>query len=201
LICLAFLAGIAGSFIHAGQSYSSYLGNRTFKASWTAWYLLRPWIGGVLGLSLFFAVRAGFVTGQDAVNPYAVVALGLLGGWFSKTTSDKLQEVFETLFKTNADRERADKLDGGLPVLERIEPATLAAGQNDITLHGKNFLDGAKLRIGGAELPTQFVSSSQLKASLAALAPRPAAGTSVQVQVLNPDGAERVSTGQQLTFQ
>ena len=110
LVVLALLAGIAGSFLHAGQSLITFIGNGSFKASWTAWYFLRPWIGGVLGFSLYFALRAGLISGAQGVNPYGVIALGLLGGWFSKTTTDKLQEVFSTLFKTNEDENRKDKL-------------------------------------------------------------------------------------------
>jgi hypothetical protein len=113
LILLAILAGIVGSFLSAAQSLSSYVGNGTFVSSWTIWYVLRPWIGGILGLSIYFAFRAGLVAGASAVNPHGVVALGILGGWFSKTTTDKLKEVFETMFKTDADKERGDKLKPG----------------------------------------------------------------------------------------
>jgi hypothetical protein len=94
LLLLAFLAGITGSFLHAAQSLSSYVGNGEFKTTWAAWYFLRPWIGGILGFAIYFVFRAGLVAGANAMNPYGVVALGLLGGWFSKTTTDKLQEVF-----------------------------------------------------------------------------------------------------------
>ncbi|MDX1639832.1 MAG: hypothetical protein R3281_17865 [Balneolaceae bacterium] len=109
-LIIATLAGIAGSFIHAAQSLSSYIGNQMFKASWTAWYFLRPWIGGILGFAIYFAFRAGLIAGTGTVNPYGVLAIGLLGGWFSKTTTDKLQEVFETLFKTQEDDKRKHKL-------------------------------------------------------------------------------------------
>ncbi|MGJ8654497.1 MAG: hypothetical protein ACSHX8_14650 [Opitutaceae bacterium] len=110
LIIVSILSGIAGSFIAAAQSLSSYLGNGTFKPSWTVWYFLRPWIGGMLGLAIFFTFRAGLVASVDAVNPYGVAALGLLGGWFSKSATDKLREVFETLFDSDADEEREDSL-------------------------------------------------------------------------------------------
>jgi hypothetical protein len=112
LLLLALLAGVAGSFLHAAQSLCSYIGNAEFKASWAAWYFMRPWIGGILGFAIYFAFRAGLITGPGAVNPYGVLALGLLGGWFSKITTDKLQEVFETLFKTNLDEQRKNKLRG-----------------------------------------------------------------------------------------
>jgi hypothetical protein len=119
LIMLAFLSGLAGSFLHAAQSLASYIGNDQFKRSWASWYFLRPWIGGILGFTIYFAFRAGLVSAPGGVNPFGVVALGALGGWFSKTTTDKLQEVFETLFKTEEDRNRKDKLQAG--TTERVE--------------------------------------------------------------------------------
>ena len=98
MLAPAFAAGVAGSFLHAAQSLATYLGNGVFKASWTAWYFLRPWIGGVLGFAIFFVIRAGLIggSGVQSVNPYGLIAVALLGGWFSKTTTDKLQEVFES---------------------------------------------------------------------------------------------------------
>jgi len=111
LVMLAFFAGLAGSFLHAAQSLSSYLGNQSFKASWGTWYFLRPWIGGILGVAIYIVFRAGLIAGATAANPYGIAALGILGGWFSKTTTDKLQEVFETLFKTDEDAKRKHKLD------------------------------------------------------------------------------------------
>src|SRR5262245_18366787 len=111
LLAQAALAGIVGSFLHAAQSLTSYVGNDTFKMSWASWYLMRPWIGSILALAMALAAHAGLVgAGGGGANIYGITAIGLLGGWFSKTTTDKLQEVFTTLFKTDADRERADKL-------------------------------------------------------------------------------------------
>ena len=107
---IALFSGICGSFLHAAQSLSSYLGNQKFIASWAVWFLVRPIIGGILALAIFLTLKAGLLGTIDAVNPYGVTAISLLGGWFSKTTTDKLQEVFEVLFKTNADSQRVNKL-------------------------------------------------------------------------------------------
>jgi len=52
--------------------------------------------------------QSSFANGQ--INLFGVIALALMGEWFSKTTSDKLQEVFSTLFSSDADKERTDKL-------------------------------------------------------------------------------------------
>lgn len=108
LMLIAMLSGVAGSFISAAQSLSAYIGNDSFKRSWAMWYLLRPWIGGVLGLAIFFSFRAGLVSSVEAVSPYGVAAIGLLGGWFSKSATDKLEEVFDVLFATDADDNRED---------------------------------------------------------------------------------------------
>ena len=53
---MAFLAGILGSFMHAGQSFAKYVGNEQLTSSWACWYILRPPVGGVLGL--LFSLRA-----------------------------------------------------------------------------------------------------------------------------------------------
>jgi len=42
------------------------------------------------------------------MNPYGVTAINLLGGWFLKTTTGKLQEVL--LFKANADSQSVHTL-------------------------------------------------------------------------------------------
>lgn len=194
LIALAALAGVAGSFLHAAQSLSSYIGNRAFRASWAVWYFLRPWIGGVLGFAIYFAFRAGLVSGTDGVNSYGVVALGLLGGWFSKTTTDKLQEVFETLFKTNEDRKRKDKLHmAGKPVIDAVVPSPVPGAQPDITVIGRHFMDGCTVFVGGQEIDTAFVSETELQVVLDQLVQRPSGGAQVVLRVRNPEGAESLS--------
>jgi hypothetical protein len=44
------------------------------------------------------------------VNPYGMVALAGLVGMFTKQATDKLSEVFSTLFKTDREKELKDKL-------------------------------------------------------------------------------------------
>ena len=65
LAYLAFLAGMIGSFIHTTQSLATFMGNRNFFSSWIAWYYLRPWIGGVLGLTLYFVLAGGLISGME----------------------------------------------------------------------------------------------------------------------------------------
>ena len=200
LIILAFLAGIAGSFLHAAQSLSSYLGNTEFKGSWTSWYFLRPWVGGILGLVIYFAFRAGLIAGASVVNPYGVVAIGLLGGWFSKTTTDKMQEVFETLFKTDGDRQRKDKLtEYDRPVIDRFEPESITE-ESVVLIYGLHFMEGSQVILDGEEVETEFIDETQLKISIGQPEARPQSDREILVQIKNPEGIEPISKGKKILF-
>ncbi|HVO89818.1 MAG TPA: hypothetical protein VMV45_14850, partial [Casimicrobiaceae bacterium] len=137
LILLVLCAGALGSFIHAGTSFVDYIGNRAFVRSWLWWYLLRPFIGAVLALLIYFVIRGGFVTGTGLpaeaasaasfINPFGIAALAGLSGLFSKQATDKLNEVFSTLFRAapgEGDTKRADKLQSGVSAakLGALEP-------------------------------------------------------------------------------
>ena len=112
-LLIAVLSGALGSYIHAATSFVDFIGNRKFVSSWTWWYLLRPFIGIALALLIYFAVRGGLVsasTGAAGLSPYGIAAIAGMSGLFSKQATDKLREVFETLFKTDHPPERSDKL-------------------------------------------------------------------------------------------
>ena len=113
LLLITILTGALGSYIHAATSFVDFIGNRQFVKSWTWWYLLRPFIGVALALLVYFATRGGLIsgsTGANGINPYGIAALSGMEGLFSKQATDKLREVFETLFKTDHPPLRNDKL-------------------------------------------------------------------------------------------
>ncbi|BCX47479.1 conserved hypothetical protein [Haloferula helveola] len=201
---LAFFSGVAGSFIHAAQSLASYLGNESFKRSWIPWYLLRPWIGGALGFAVFVVFSAGLVgasaMSDGAINHYGIIALGFLGGWFSKTTSDKLQEVFETLFKTNADAQRNDKLDNVQPEIESCDPLPVPKNATKLRIKGRGFQEGAKAIIDGKELTISFFSDDKLTIELSNL-DRPASPKTLHLHIENPKGSERLSKPFKIPFE
>jgi hypothetical protein len=122
------LAGAFGSYVHAATSFVTYVGNRTLRASWTWWYLLRPVLGMVLAVIFYFVVRGGLLSAGAAaseVSPFGIAAVAGLVGMFSKQATDKLQEVFDNLFRTKAgegDDQRRDKLTGGMSVTEKMIP-------------------------------------------------------------------------------
>lgn len=112
---LIVFSGLVGSCIHVLTSLATFVGNRTFVKSWTLWYLVRPFIGAGVAFLIISVIWGGIaVTGQgfNGSNPYQLVAVAGLAGMFSKTASDKLQEVFEHLFKTKANDDRRDSVHG-----------------------------------------------------------------------------------------
>lgn len=202
LILLAILAGALGSYLHAAQSFAAYVGNRTAKRSWVWWYLLRAPIGASLGVLFYFVVRAGLTTGvTDAVSAYGVVAFSALAGMFSKQATDKLAEVFDTLFKTQQPAEYKDKLAHATPTITSVTPSPVPSGTTDVTLTvaGTGFEQGAAVQMQDTKLPTEFKSATELTAVITA-ASRPGPNTEVDIVVVNPEPAATKSQPFKLSF-
>jgi hypothetical protein len=205
LLLLVLFAGAIGSYIHASSSFVDYLGNRTLISSWVWWYLLRPFIGMMLALLFYFVFRGGFITagvnqgGEAAasfINPFGIAALAGLVGMFSKVASDKLNEVFLTLFAPKAgegDAKRGDKLSAGIsPVITAVTPNSGPKdGGTPITITGTDFLDGVTVNVGGVAASSVFFSSAT---KLTAVTPPHAPGI-VDIEVTSPNRLRSVLTG------
>jgi len=153
LILIVLASGALGSYVHSATSFVSYVGNRRLRLSWAWWYILRPFIGLALALIFYFVIRGGLLatTAQPGqLSVYGVAAVAGLVGMFSKQATDKLREVFDTLFRTEAggDEARADKLDDNVLVTDvmiarhKIAGFEMAEGQNEadvkvVDLHSK----------------------------------------------------------------
>jgi len=117
LLWLVLLAGCLGAFLHMGQSFTDFVGNRTIKSQWAWWYYFHPFIGAGLALVFYAAMRGGFMaitSGSNAkaseLNPFGVVSVAALVGMFSRAATMKLGEVFDTVFKSDKAKECNDKL-------------------------------------------------------------------------------------------
>lgn len=108
LLLLVLFAGALGSLIHALQSLVDFSGNLALKASWTWWYVSRPFIGMALALVFYAALRGGMLAGTPAavkdVNPYGVFTIAALAGMFSDKATQKLADIFDVLFKAEDNR-------------------------------------------------------------------------------------------------
>lgn len=174
LIAIVAVAGALGSFIHAAQSLTDYLGNKRFDASWTAWYLMRLPLGAVLAIVFYFVVRAGLIstdaTGEE-INPFGIVALGALAGLFAKQATDKLREVFETLFRVapgKGDDERAGGLTNPTPRIDDLRPneVTAGSGGRELRLIGRRFEKDCKVKLDGNPLKLEYISDGELAVTL-----------------------------------
>ncbi len=113
LLLLVLIAGALGSYIHAATSFSDFIGNRKFHPSWYWWYWLRLPIGSVLALIVFMIIKGSLLVIQTEVStlrPFSVMGFAALSGMFSKQAIDKLNEIFNSLFKNKVDEGRTDKL-------------------------------------------------------------------------------------------
>ncbi len=190
LLLLVIIVGMLGAFVHGATSLADYLGNNAFNRTWTWFYLLRPAIGMSLALVFYFAIRGGFLSttgGAKDINPYGIAALAGMVGMFSKQATDKLSEIFSTLFRSGGDAQRADSLNGGAASAFQLDPPSTVAGGEAFTLNvnGTGFVSGAIINVNDKPLPTTFVSATKLSAQVTKdiIA---TAGT-LKVTVVNPD--------------
>jgi hypothetical protein len=119
VISLVILSGGLGSFVHGASSFVNFVGQRSIGASWRWWYLLRPFVGMGLALGFYFVIRAGFFAtsaGTGTFNTVGFTAAAFLVGMFSRQASEKLAEVFGTLFRVRAEDE-----DTLTPVVDRLQ--------------------------------------------------------------------------------
>ncbi len=176
LLLLVIVVGMIGAFVHGATSLADYLGNNAFNKNWTWFYLLRPAIGMALALVFYFAIRGGFLSttgGAKDINPYGIAALAGMVGMFSKQATDKLGEIFSTLFRSapgQGDDQRKDSLDGTTAASFKLDPATVVAGGDafTLTINGTGFVDGATVIINdNPPQPATFVSATQLTTQIA----------------------------------
>lgn len=197
LLVLVIVVAAIGAYVHAATSFADYVGNKRFVASWTWWYALRLFIGISLALLLYFAVRGGFISASSNstnVNPYGIAALAGLAGLFSKQATDKLREVFETMFHVSkGDAQRKDDLTNPKPAITATEPDHLQPGQQQaLTVIGNGFTPSTGVMVGATTVHTAFDHATH---HLSLIIPAPlAVGDSLSLTAVNPppDGGSSV---------
>lgn len=111
ILTMVVLLGALGGSLHLVSSLFKFVGNRQFKRSWVLYYLAMPLTGAGLAPIIYLLLRVGIITpsGGTAVgsslanlNLMFIYAFALLTGMFSRAATDKLAEVFSTIFKTSA---------------------------------------------------------------------------------------------------
>ncbi|MGB9181871.1 MAG: IPT/TIG domain-containing protein, partial [Pyrinomonadaceae bacterium] len=171
---------------------------------WTWWYVLRPFIGVVLALVIYFGIRGGLllvttnagssVTEAKDINPFGIAAFAALTGMFSKQAADKLNEIFSVIFKPapgEGDERRLDGLTSKLAISRVDPPQGPTTGGTPVVITGTGFLHKAQVTFGGLAA-TSVVFQSET--SIEAVTPPSAVAGPVAVEVANPDGKKATAT-------
>jgi len=191
LLLLVVFAGALGSYLHAIMSLADFIGNRTLTASWFWWYVTRPFLGMAMALVFYAVLRGGFLAGSPAdakvVNPFGVLAIGAMVGMFSDKAAQKLGEVFDVVFKPAV--ERADKLGAAAPVIDKLEPATVAPGTAAVSIKiiGGHLGKVSNVKVDSDERKPVSVTDKEITFTL-----KPddiATPRQIKITALNPDGS------------
>lgn len=123
VLTMVILLGALGGALKLVSSLVTYVGNRQLMRSWLPHYLAMPIIGAGLAPMVYMLLRIGLVgpsgvsgdgSGIANLNLIAIYAFAALTGLFAKTATDKLAEVFKTLFRTKEPALK-DELGAGKP--------------------------------------------------------------------------------------
>lgn len=199
LMVTVILAGALGSLIHSITSFADYVGNHRLGRSWIWYLVLRTPAGIALALLFYFVLRGGLIvpslpngSGQtnttNLLNPYGIAAIAALAGMFSKQATDKLREIFDTLFRTREPVSRADPLARAKPVISGTEPAKLAVGGPvALSVLGQGFHRDCTASVSGTARPVEWQSETRLAVTL--LPQDIAQKTEIRLVIRNPGPA------------
>ncbi len=192
-------AGALGSLVHCITSFADYVGNRSLKQSWVWYLILRTPIGIALALLVYLVLRGGLIAptlpeggpnGHTAtvLNPYGLAAVAAMAGMFSKQATDKLAEIFDSLFHTTKAVTRADPLNPTPPVISSTDPPRLKVGVvAPLAVIGRNFNKDCSATVNGKQRDVNWESDTRLTVTL--LAEDVAAAGDLQLIVRNPVAA------------
>ena len=194
LLLLVICAGALGSYVHALKSLADFTGNGTLTASWFSWYITRPFLGMAMAVIFYALLRGGFLAGTPAdariVNPFGVIAVAALVGMFADKASQKLAEIFDTLFKS--DDTRSGKLTA--PVIRNLDPDTIPVGTAtpfDLQIMGDRLGKVSVVRLNAVERKPDQVTEKQITLKLQSQ--DVATPGEIKVTVVDQTGADSTS--------
>ena len=185
LLLLVAVGGFMGAMIHVANSFIRYVGADQYVNNWLLWYVVKPFVGTAVALIGYLAFEGKMVGNEDVthINLYRVLALAILTGMFTDTATDKLKQIFETIFTPRP------SLPDGLGVevkITGINPDKLSkVGENILTVQGTNLKDKDIIaKIDGVEVKLQEVKSTSAIIKHTATAEQGAAGKA-ELQILH----------------
>ena len=204
LLAIVLVSGALGSSVFAARAYATFRGLKRYDPDWNWWYVMRLPIGMGLALFLYLVIRGGLFTASvgnsdqvmQTANPFGFAALAALAGMFAKEASDKLEEVFQSVFSTSDKPQPAAKS----PVIDKLEPGKKAVKDADLALVviGKNFDSKARVTVGAGDRASAYKGPGRIEVTLTA--DDVAAKASLPVVVVNPEGKGGASSAADLAI-
>lgn len=102
VLLIVMLMGALGALVYTSSALVTRVANKTFDSHWTLWYLVHPLLGSSLAVIFYVLVRGGLVNlsvSTGGLNLYGVAAVAGMVGFSSKEATQKLKDVFNTLFQ------------------------------------------------------------------------------------------------------
>jgi hypothetical protein len=101
-LLLALCAGVLGGAARSLSSLVMYRASRKLFKSWTLWYFSQPIMGGMFAVIALALLKAGLLgnSGVETFSPAGIVAFSAMVGLFIDEFTNKLSELFKTLFAT-----------------------------------------------------------------------------------------------------
>ena len=149
LLLAVALAGASGASTFALSALANYVGNRTYRGSWTAYFLLRPFVGAGFAIVVYFYARVFLIEpGVGSWNYYGILATSFLAGIFSGPSVVKLAAIMDVLFAPQDARK------------DKIAPDGLPIGQRPLDRFS-GFMAYRQVRSEGAALLTVWIQSNR----------------------------------------
>lgn len=125
VLSMVILLGALGGSLHMTGSFGKFVGNRQLLRSWVPYYFFIPFVGAILASIVYMLLRVGLLSptgsagdgsGLADLNLIGLYAFAALSGMFAKTATEKLGEVFNTIFRANGkERDPLKGAENGVP--------------------------------------------------------------------------------------
>lgn len=177
LILFVIVCGAIGSMIYYASSFVAYVGNQTFRSSWTWFFISRPFVGSALAVVFFFLVGSGLVTGATVNDLMKLGLISALVGLFSDKAVKKLSDVLDVLLATKEDRKdpvdqtkpAAPSATATPPTISATAPPIIDKGkQTTVEVRGRNFKAGFKVTVNGQHVIATQPSDQSFKVEIPA---------------------------------
>jgi hypothetical protein len=109
VILIAMLMGALGALVYTSTALVGHVAHadgdaepNKWKDSYTLWYLVHPLLGASVAVIFYMVLRGALVNlsvGTGGLNLYGVAAISGMVGLSSKEATEKLKELFKTLFE------------------------------------------------------------------------------------------------------